>query len=246
MYKLLIILFLALPFSIYAQNSVATGGVYDFSKKTISLPGVTIRNLNTKKLSSTNNAGKYTIQASVGDLLEFSLVGYQTYTVYLTTLLSKAVYLSVKSNSLSDVDVNGVRINKQVSQAKDPLAENYNQFYTGGKLERKRMTDKVGGLTLNLGHGKYKKQQQKEAALEARDQYLSEIDQNFTEKAITDLTKLQGAELKNFMIIYRPTVEKVQSERPFRYTYYIGQSYQAWQKLSPQQKKLQDLPALKN
>ena len=244
MYKLLIFLFIALPVSVFAQT-VTTGTVFDYSKKTLSLPGVNVRNLNSKKSTNTNKEGKYTIAANVGDLLEFSAVGYHTDTLYLTNLLNRTIYLPVKSTSLAEVDVKGVRMNSQITDAKDPLAEKYTLLNTGGNLNRKRMTDKVGGLNLNLGYGKYKRQQRKEAELEEREMYLEEIDEHFTEKAIVDLTKLQGEELKNFMIIYRPTVEQVKTERPYRYDFYISQAFVAWQKLTPAQKKLRDLPKLK-
>jgi len=244
MYKLIIFLFFALPAGVIAQT-VTTGTVFDYSKKTISLPGVSVRNINSKKTTSTNREGKYTIAATVGDLIEFSAVGYHTDTLYLTNLLNRTIYLPVKSNSLADVDVRGVRMNSQITDAKDPLAEKYTLLNTGGNLNRKRMTDKVGGLSLNLGYGKYKRQQRKEAELEEKDMYLEEIDANFSEKAVTDLTKLQGEDLKNFMIIYRPSVEQIKAERPYRYNYYISRAFVAWQKLTPQQKKLHDLPKLK-
>ncbi|MFC3562060.1 hypothetical protein [Pedobacter jamesrossensis] len=243
MYKLIIILLLAFPFCTLAQT-VTTGAIYDFSKKTISLPGVTVRNLNTKKITSANAAGKFTITANTGDLLEFSLVGYRTDTLYLTSLLPKTIYMVDKINALNDVDIKGVKINKSILSP-DPLAEKYTLLGTGGNLERKKMTDKVGGLNLNLGYGKYKRQQRKEAELEERDKYLAEIDDNFNERTINNLLKLEGEDLKNFMIIYRPSVLKIQEERPFRYSYYIVQSYHAWLKLSPKERKLQDLPVLK-
>ncbi|MET0571058.1 MAG: hypothetical protein ABWZ79_06505 [Pedobacter agri] len=244
MYKLIVFLLLALPFGTLAQT-VTTGVVFDYNKKSVTLPGVSVRNLNSKKVTTTTSTGKYTIPASVGDLIEFSAVGYHTDTLYLTSLLNRSIYLPVKSTSLADVDVRAVRMNSQVTDAKDPLAEKYTLLNTGGNLGRKRMKDKVGGLNLNLGYGKYKRQQRKEADLEEKEMYQEEIDASFSEKAITDLTKLQGEELKNFMIIYRPSIEAVKSERPFRYNYHISQAYAAWQKLTPQQRKLQDLPKLK-
>lgn len=244
MYKLLIFLFLAIPFGASAQSTVTTGTIYDFSKKSASLPGVTIRNLNNKKIASASASGKFTITANTGDLLEFSLVGYITDTLYLTNLLPKTIYMVEKNNNLNDVDITGVKINKEVL-APDPMAEKYTLMGTGGNLERKKMTDKVGGLSLNMGYGKYRRQQKKEAELEERDRYLVEIDQNFNEKTIRNLLKLEGQDLKNFMVIYRPSVQKVQSERPFKYSYYIVQAYHAWLKLSPSERKMQDLPDLK-
>jgi len=244
MYKLIIFLLLASPIGVFAQT-VTTGTVFDFSKKSLSLPGVSIRNLNSKQSTSTNKDGKYTIGANIGDLLEFSAVGYHTDTLYLTNLLNRTIYLPAKTNSLKDVDITAVRMNSQITDAKDPLAEKYTLLSTGGNLNRKRMTDKVGGLSLNLGYGKYKRQQRKEADLAEKEMYQDEIDENFTPRAITELTKLEGDELKNFMIIYRPSIEAVKAERPFRYPFYISRAFAAWNKLTPQQRKLQDLPKLK-
>lgn len=171
MYKLIIILLLALPFGALAQT-VTTGAVYDFLKKSNSLPGVTVRNLNSKKITSTNAAGKFTITANNGDLLEFSLVGYRTDTLYLTSLLAKTIYMVDRVNALNDVDIKGVKMNKSITSP-DPMAEKYSLMGTGGNLERKKMTDKVGGLNLNLGYGKYRRQQRKEAELVERDKYLA-------------------------------------------------------------------------
>jgi len=244
MYKLIIFLLIALPVGVFAQT-VTTGTVFDYNKKSLTLPGVSVRNLNSKKVTTTSSTGKYTIPASVGDLIEFSAVGYHTDTLYLTSLLNRSIYLPVKSTSLMDVDVKGVRMNSQITDAKDPLAEKYTLLNTGGNLGRKRMKDKVGGLNLNLGYGKYKREQRKEAELEEKEMYQEEIDAGFSEKTIIDLTKLQGEDLKHFMIIYRPSIESVKAERPFRYDYHISKAFVAWQKLTPQQRKLQDLPKLK-
>ncbi|WP_316831317.1 hypothetical protein [Pedobacter aquatilis] len=244
MYKLIIFLLLAVPVGVFAQSTVVTGGVYDNSKKSVTIPGVTIRNLNNKKITTSSASGKFTIAANNGDLIEFSMVGYVTDTLYLVSLLPKTIYMVEKNNNLNDVNIQGVKINKEILSP-DPLAEKYTLMGTGGNLDRKKMTDKVGGLSLNLGYGKYKRQQRKEAELEERDRYLSEIDDNFNEKSIGNLIKLQGDDLKNFMIIYRPSVQQVQAERPFKYSYYIVQAYHAWLKLSPAERKLQDLPALK-
>ncbi len=235
---------LAIPGGVFAQT-VSTGAVFDESKKNLSIPGVIVRNLYSRKKTSTDQAGKFTIPAKVGDLIEFSLVGYHTDTLYLTNLLTRIVYLPVKVNSLGDVNIRGVKMNSEITNAKDPLAEKYTLLNTGGNLNRKRMTDKVGGLNLNLGYGKYKRQLRKEADIAEKDAYLEEIDENFNEKTVIEMTKLQDADLKHFLIIYRPSVTQVKAERPYRYQYYISRAFEAWKKLTPQERNLQDLPKLK-
>lgn len=246
MYKILIIAIVCLlPLKNIAQT-VSTGAVFDDSKKSLAMPGVTVKNLNNKRVTFTRKDGKFTIGASVGDLLEFSYIGYHTDTLYLTNLLTKIVYLPVRTNSLRDVNVEALRLSKGILNAKDSLAEQYTLLSTGGNLARKRNGDKIGGLSLNLGYGKYRRDQRKEAELEERDRYFQEIDENFNEKTIGELVSLTKEEMKSFIVIYRPSVEKVKSERPFRYNYYIAEAYNAWLKLKPEERKLKDLPFLKS
>lgn len=229
----------------YAQKTVVTGAVYDDANKSVELPGVTVQNLNTKAISMTNNKGRFTIAAKVGDLLSFSYVGFQTDTLFLTNLLTKIVYLPHANFVLGQVDIESTRINKEVSQAKDELAETYTRFGTGGNLARKRNNDKVGGLQLNLGYGKYRRNQLKEAELRKREQLYEEIDRNFNENAIQKLIDLKGKELKAYMVNYRPTADQVQEQEPFNYTLYIVRTYTEWTKMSPEQKKALELPDLR-
>ncbi|WP_443937809.1 hypothetical protein [Pedobacter sp. MW01-1-1] len=242
MQRIIILLFCLLPFGAFAQTS--TGTVFDYGKRTASLPGVNVRNLTNHHVTTTSKDGKYTIAAKVGDLLEFSLVGYHTDTLYLLNLQARKVYLPSKENTLNDVTVTGVKINSEIANYKDPNAEAYVPINTGGNLDRKDMNDKVGGVNLSLGYGRYKRQKQKEAALEEKDKYNQEIDYNFSQMVVGNLTKLEGQALKNFMVLYRPTVEAVKAQRPFPYNYYISKSFSAWKKLTPKQQKLEDLPNL--
>ncbi|MNY67015.1 hypothetical protein D3C86_2045210 [compost metagenome] len=97
----------------------------------------------------------------------------------------------------------------------------------------------------NLGYGKYKRQQEKIRLLEERDQFQNEINTIFTEEYVSDLVKLKGQDLKDFMSLYRPPEELVKSERPFNYAMYTIKAYHTWLKLPPEQRKVPAMPVLK-
>jgi hypothetical protein len=83
-----------------------------------------------------------------------------------------------------------------------------------------------------------KDQREKEQRLTANEGYENEIRLNFNETTVGNLVKLKGQELKDFITIYQPSVERVRDEAPFNYTLYIAQAYQAWLKLPPAQRKV--------
>jgi hypothetical protein len=239
---LLLFLLIAAPFALLAQNSVS-GTVYDFDNKTFPLQNVKVKNLSNNQLTLTKAAGQFSISARVGDLLEFSMMGYHTDTLYLINLLPKTIYLPGNSTALKEVEVVGVRINPSIL-GPDPQARTYKRFTPDG-LQGKGNNDRAGGLLFNLGYGKYKRQQEKIRQLEERDRYQNEINTIFTEEYVSDLVKLKGQDLKDFMSMYRPPEELVKSERPFNYAMYTIKAYHTWLKLPPEQRRNPPMPVLK-
>lgn len=240
--RVLLFLIIVVPFKVMAQNSVS-GTVYDYDNKSFPIEGVKVRNLNSSLVSSTKAAGKFSIQARVGDLIEFSFPGFHFDTLYLINLQPKVIFLSGNATVLKEVAISGVKINPSILSP-DPLARPYTRMATDG-LRGKGNNDRAGGLLFNLGYGKYRRQEEKIRLMEERDQYQTEINAIFTEKYVSDLVKLKGEDLKNFMSLYRPPEELVKSERPFNYAYYTVKSYHAWLKRSPEDRKLSPLPKLK-
>jgi hypothetical protein len=233
--KLIIALLIAIPFNLYAQNNTLTGNVYDNDTRTVVLEGATIKNLTTKVVALADKDGHFAINAKIGDLVSFGMVGYKTDTVYLTNLFPKNIYLRVQVNTLQTVDVNSVKISPYLN-TKDPSAMPSRRVDYG--KER-------GGLRLNLGYGKFRREAAKIQQLEENDRYQEEINKNFNEETIKSMVKFEGPGIKDFMGLYRPTVEQVKAERPFNYTYYIAKSYHTWRRLPEDQKKLPPLPKLK-
>jgi hypothetical protein len=107
------------------------------------------------------------------------------------------------------------------------------------------MSKERGGVRLNLGYGKWRKEQAKIQELEENDKIQQEISRNFTEEAAKNLLKFTGPDVKDFLSLYRPTVDQVKADKPFNYTYYMATAYRAWQRLPVDQRKLPPLPKLK-
>lgn len=226
--KLFAILIMLIPASLFAQNNTLTGNVFDNNTRSLALEGATVKNLSTKNIAVADKDGHFAISAKIGDLVTFGMVGYYADTVYLTNLFPKNVYLRMAVSDLKAVDITSAKISPYL-ETKDPNAK---------PARLMDYSKERGGLRLNLGYGKYKKQQAKIQQLEENDKYQEEISKNFNEETVKQLVKFQGPGIREFLVMYRPTVAEVKAEQPFNYSYHIARAYQSWLKLSPEQRKL--------
>ncbi|WP_182923589.1 peptidase associated/transthyretin-like domain-containing protein [Pedobacter planticolens] len=231
------LLLLIAPIKIWAQNNTLTGNIFDNDNRSTALQGASIKNLNTKALVLADKDGHFAITAKIGDLISFGMVGFQTDTVYLTNLFPKNVYLRAQVNNLNTVDINGTKVSPMLGNLGNPdnKAPTHQLDYSKEK----------GGLRLNLGYGKWRKEQLKIQELQQQEQYQDEITKNFNEQTIKSTVKFEGSDIRNFIDLFHPTVDQVKAERPFNYTYYIVKAYHAWLKLPQDQRKLPPLIKLK-
>ncbi|MFI5450835.1 hypothetical protein ACHMWN_01650 [Pedobacter sp. UC225_61] len=231
--KLILILLLIAPIKIWAQNNILTGNIFDNDNRATSLEGASIKNLSTKALVLTDKNGNFAIPAKIGDLISFGMVGYQTDTVYLTNLFPKNIYLRVQVNNLNAVDINSTKMS--------PMLGNLGNPDNKPPTRQLDYSKEKGGLRLNLGYGKWRKEKLKIQELTEQENYQEEITKNFNEQTIKNALKFEGADIKNFIDLFRPTVDQIKAERPFNYSYYIVKSYHAWLKLPLDQRKLPPL-----
>lgn len=241
--KLFVFLLLISPLQLLAQT-ILKGSVYEFDNKTSALPQVAVRNLSNKQVAVTRAGGEFEIPAKAGDLITFTLMGYHVDTLFLTDLKPKRIYLPQDSRNLKEVAIVSTKVSPYLDLSNPTNAAPSTRVSTDG-LAGKSNNDRAGGLRLALGYGKYKREAAKLKMLEERDQFETEINTYYNEKTITNLVKLRGTDLQEFMNMYRPTVALVKGERPFNYDYYIAQAYQKWLKLSPEQKRVPPMQRLK-
>lgn len=238
--RLIIVLLFAIPLYTSAQTGIS-GGVFDYDNKSFPLQKVTVRNLNNQKTVLTGAAGQFTITANKGDLLEFSLDGYHTDTLYLTNMQAKTIYLPSKATNLKQVDIQSAKLSRDLRLNN---ATNAKDAKTVHGIPPKQNVGRAGGVGLSFGGGRERRQKAKVIALDQNAAYEEQINQYFNEEHVSGLIKITGQELKDFIAYYRPTVARVKSDDPFNYDFYIAQAYQTWLKLPADQRKLPPMQKL--
>ncbi|TCC88086.1 hypothetical protein EZ428_20405 [Pedobacter frigiditerrae] len=234
--RIILLLLILAPFQLLAQNFL-TGNVFDNENRATSIEGAAIKNLTTKAFTLSDKDGHFAITAKIGDLVSFGMPGFQTDTVYLVNLFPKNIYLRVEVNTLAAVDIKGVKISPMLNGLGNP--DNKPPVKTLDYSKEK------GGLRLNLGYGRWRKDQAKIQELEENDRIQQEITKNFNAETVKEILKFEGPDVKDFLSLYRPTVDQVKAEKPFNYSYYTATAYRAWLKLPADQRKLPPLPKLK-
>ncbi len=234
--KLFFLMLMLSPVYAFCQETYMTGNVFDNENRKQALQGVAVRNLSSKTVVLTNSDGHFAIPAKKGDLLSYSLVGYEVDTVYLVNLFAKNVYLRSAINNLETVNITATKVSPYLD-TKDAEAMPARQVdYSKDR----------GGLRLNLGYGKHRRQQAKIQELEAESDLIEEINKNFNKEVIQKLVNYKGDDLRDYIDLYKPTLLQVKEDRPFNYTYHIATTFSEWQKLPAEARKLPPLPKLKN
>lgn len=95
------------------QAITITGTVKD--ELNLPLPGVTVRNLKTKTAAVTNEKGRFSIQASRGDSIAVSFIGFRTFTAAVKDEINFTITLQAAANSLNEVAVVGYGQQKKIS-----------------------------------------------------------------------------------------------------------------------------------
>ncbi|MFT4984381.1 MAG: iron complex outermembrane receptor protein, partial [Flavobacterium sp.] len=106
MKKLLLIFTLLFSAALTAQEIKVSGVVNDNTKQP--LPGTSILVIGTSKGTSTDADGKYMISAAVGDVLQFTFIGYESKNIKVTGSTVN-VTLAESGELLQDVVILGSR-----------------------------------------------------------------------------------------------------------------------------------------
>ncbi len=106
MKNLLLGLLAVLTIQVSAQNSKITGTVVD--GKGATLEGVTIKVQSTNTVTTSNKSGAFSLNAQIGDLIEFSIVGFETKKIKAAGNTLNVV-LNTSTTDLQDVILVGTR-----------------------------------------------------------------------------------------------------------------------------------------
>jgi outer membrane receptor protein involved in Fe transport len=145
--------FLWLPVS-QAQMKTVSGTIIAEDNQS-PLAGATVKIRGTRRLTQTDATGKFSIQASEGEILQFSYVGYTTKDIKVGSAPSLNVKLGVSDNTMGEVVVTAMDIKR------NPRSLGYStQTVKGEELQETQrenflngLQGRVAGLTLDQTSG---------------------------------------------------------------------------------------------
>jgi len=223
-----ILLLSATCFKAKAQGTLM-GRIYEYNTH-IHLQSIKVTNLNSKQYTLSDTAGIFYIYAKPGDLLVFKGYAYQPDTVSIINKNHLEIYLIPEGKTLKEVNVAGTAAETKLGNLKDPTL-------TGAPVVYQRDANGAykGGVALRFGYGKDKK------AIHSKqlsDEEIADeqIDNAFNEKTVSQTIPLRGQELKDFILMYRPTRETFKA-KSFNMTIYLNDSYKKYMALPADKRK---------
>ncbi|MBK0383136.1 hypothetical protein I5M32_09215 [Pedobacter sp. SD-b] len=231
MKNLFIVLLSLLPFALKAQMKIE-GTAYDADTHN-KLKLVFVNNLTQREVDHTGQKGDFVVKADLGDLIIFSCPGYQNDTLVLENMRPKLVLMRPSLIVLDEVIVS----------AKGNVPENVRSAYSSAYSYANTTVLTQDGK-LSLGNAFGKQSQQKRAFQKFMDKELNEkvIDQKFNKELVTNLTKIRGQLLEDFMSYYRPTYSQVTSMNDVDLRTYIVKSYNEYIRLPAENRIYPNLP----
>jgi iron complex outermembrane receptor protein len=104
---ILSVIFIILPFMVFAQQNTYTGTIVDENGKALQGATVAVKNTTTKVLSTIN--GTFSINAEKGGYLEINFSGYKSMSILLGNDTSISVQMKVNTSDIEEVVVIGSR-----------------------------------------------------------------------------------------------------------------------------------------
>lgn len=232
MKKVFIILFTLLPFILKAQMTIV-GTAYDADTRN-KLKLVFVNNLTQREVDHTGQKGDFTLKADLGDLIVFTCPGYESDTLVLENMRPKIVLMRPSLIVLDEVIVNAKGANKP-----EDVKSAYSSAYSYATTNVFSLDGKV-----SLVNAFSKQSKDKRAFQKFMDTELNEklIDQKFNKPLVTQLTKIRGQLLEDFMSYYRPTYSQVNSMSEVELRTYIVKSYNEYIKLPAENRIYPNLP----
>lgn len=223
MLRALILFICLLPALADAQN--ITGMVTDADSAT-PMANVTIENIYNHKVVITDSAGKFSIPAVSGELVEFHKLGYKVARVRIPAPPLPPFYRIVMR--IGAYELEGVTVHDRYHDYQRDSLRNFETF------KQELLFPKLEGLDV-IRHPF--------SALSKRNQQIWKFQHNYTffeqekyidyafnEKLITNLTGLKGDSAQAYMKAYRPSYDMLHNMKEYEYYLYIKETAAAWRR----------------
>ena len=125
-----------------AQNKLIVSGVVTDMESGSLLPGVNVLVKNTQRGTMTDFDGKYTVEASVGEVLVFSYLGFNTLEIVVDQKTKINVAMTINNEQLDEVVITALGIKKEVKSLGYSVTE-----FDGDKMVKARETNPISTLT---------------------------------------------------------------------------------------------------
>ncbi|MGY5253084.1 hypothetical protein [Sphingobacterium spiritivorum] len=190
------------------------------------LSDVNVTNLRTRRVGITNNFGVFNIDASIGDSLYFSKIGYGSVK---TILYSKD---DILIDMQAGIKLETVIVERMTKEAEmNSIMRDYEKkgIYNGGKNKTMTYLASPATALYNL-FGREAKNAKRFQGYMDREIEEAKVDRVFTRSTVTNITALQGEDLESFMSIYRPSPDMVQHWGQYDIMNYVKKSFEKFEK----------------
>lgn len=214
-----------LSLSSYAQQSapILSGLILEKGTGT-RLADVNVTNLRTHTRATTNLYGVFYIEATIGDSLSVSKIGYGPVKTVLFTM--EDILLEMQPG-LQIETVVVARRSRQQEMA--DILKDYEKkgIYNSGKNSVGTYLNSPATALYNLFGREAKNMKRFEKFMDREVEEMS-VDRIFSKTAVSNATGLEGEELINFMDLYRPSYQQAGRWGQYDLLDYITRSFKSW------------------
>jgi hypothetical protein len=221
---LLFILTLSCVRPVFAQNQLLIkGGVLERGSST-RIPGAQIMNKRTGFAVRSNTLGLFELNAVIGDTLQVIKQGYSDAEIAVRDEKDILVYL-VGSTTLNEVIIRGESKKQELDALKRDF-RNKGSFYQGKPPFLSFIFTPL--TALYEAFGRTPKNARRFGNYYTNELQQTHLDKLFNESLIKNTVPLDGANLENYMINYRPDHEKAKNWTQYDAIKYIRTSYKSF------------------
>ena len=205
---------------VYAHQIQRISGMVFEKGTSLRLPDVNVLNIRTKKSVVSNSFGVFLIEASIGDSLSFSKVGYSEAKTLIGDL--KDFYVELQPG----IKLETVIIERKTKEAElNEAMRDYQKkgVYNGGNNKFGTYLASPATALYNLFGREAKNAKRFGRFLDSEKRQL-EVDKAFSKDAVREITKLDDKDLESFMRIYRPSYETVEHWQHYDFLEYVQRS----------------------
>ncbi len=224
--KLSFLLFIAVflfSIQIKAQEFMFNGVVFETGTK-IRIALCEVSNLRNNYSVGTNDMGLFTIRAVIGDTLVISKRGFDDKKIVVTSTQSSSFYLN-RGNTLKEVVINGTSQKQALDDIKQDF-KNKGSFYAGKPPFLAFLFQPLTALYETFG--RTPKNARRFNNYYNTELQQTQIDRYFNRTIINQQTGLDGKDLDNFMINYRPDYEQAKNWNVYDGNKWIKESFKKY------------------